>query len=276
MGRPHLPHVRGGDTGCVAPECPVYAEVRQAAFKQAVQLAKGWGARDPRRRVETEAAVAALQQAGSLIDTLPGRVLAFLSTLGCSFGTPGRGGQAGIPPEWAALLLVNGEKRQGRRPTARGRAATLAVSVMFRSFAPLAVAVADMQRGRGVAPAAAAAAAVVEVDRRPVVIGKAGHRQPAAAAVASAVAAAAGKASKVVYVQLAAAQRPSSRRASLVATRVDGLAPRQAAAVEQRQPAVPRADLAALQPVLPVVPPQPWAAGLGPALNGLPGGGQHA
>ena len=103
--------------------------------------------------------MAALRQAGSLADTLPGRVLAFLSTLGYSFWTLGRGGQAGIPPDWAALLLVSGEKRQGRRPTARGRAATLAVSVMFRAFAPLAVAVADIQKGRRVAPAAAAAAA---------------------------------------------------------------------------------------------------------------------
>ena len=49
--------------------------------------------------------------------------------------------RAGLPADWAAdLLLVSERVEKGRRPSMRDRAATLAVSVLFRAFGQLAVA----------------------------------------------------------------------------------------------------------------------------------------
>ena len=102
-----------------------------AALQSAQRNATAWGGGKEIRKNTVDAAVGALKQIESAIDTAPARNVVFLATLARALPS-GAEDAAGVPVSWADLLRPPyGSKKD--------RAASLTAAI-HRAFAPLAVA----------------------------------------------------------------------------------------------------------------------------------------
>jgi hypothetical protein len=109
-------------------ECPALDDSRAESFAAAVQRAKDWGQRYPEKEKNAATVVKVLKEVDSLRGTRPYRVFTFLAALAAPVSFDAC---AGIPQEWANLLSVD-------RGSASKQGASVAVSVVFPAFAPLA------------------------------------------------------------------------------------------------------------------------------------------
>jgi hypothetical protein len=101
---------------------------RAESFVAAVRRAKDWGQRHPDKEKDADTVVKVLTEVDSLRGTRPYRVFTFLAALAAPVSFDAC---AGIPQEWANLLCVD-------RGSASKQGASVAISVVFPAFAPLA------------------------------------------------------------------------------------------------------------------------------------------
>jgi len=109
-------------------ECLTLDGTRAESFAAAVQRAKDWGQRHPDKEKNAATVVKVLTEVDALRGTRPYRVFTFLAALAAPVSFDAC---AGIPQAWANLLCVD-------RGSASMQGASVAISVVFPAFAPLA------------------------------------------------------------------------------------------------------------------------------------------